>query len=412
MAAIIDDAKLFLSNKFNLALVLLLVILGLNLLFFMPESPQDYSSINKTPAGAQNASLEIEFFYYPTCPHCKMQMSFNVQMATQYEQIKFNYHNTDIAAEQELLKKMYEDRGIDSSKIGVPTTFVGEKYLIGYDSDANTGAQLEQMIKEELNISNGQNVQNATLETIFVDLPVLGKIKPAQYSLPILAMVLGLVDGFNPCAMWVLVYLISIVISLKDRSKLWLIVGSFVAASGILYFLFMTAWLNAFLFIGYFRPVTIIVGLVALGGGILSLKEFLQNPAGTLECKVTDAQDRKKTIGSINALVAAPLTLATVAGIIALAFAVNSIEFVCSAAIPAVFTQVLALSNLSGLEYYFYILVYTLFFMLDDLVIFGLAAFAISSDAGQKYAGYCHVIGGLIMLFLGIMLLFFPSMLT
>ncbi|PIT84554.1 hypothetical protein COU37_02630, partial [Candidatus Micrarchaeota archaeon CG10_big_fil_rev_8_21_14_0_10_45_29] len=301
--------------------------------------------------------------------------------------------------------------GIDNTSLFVPATFINKQYLIGFDNEKTSGEKLRQMIKDELgNGKSGEKTDDSASPVL--EFPIIGKINVAEYSLPALAIILGLIDGFNPCAMWVLVYLISIVLTLKDRSRLWLIVGSFVLASGILYFLFMTAWLNAFLFIGYFRPVTIVIGLVALGGAILSFKEFIKDPFGSLECKVGDVEEKKKTMNSIQQIVSAPMTWATLAGIIMLAFAINSVEFVCSAAIPAVFTQVLALSNLSGLEYYLYILLYTLFFMLDDLLIFSLAAFAISSDFGQKYAGWCKLIGAIIMLLLGMMLLFAPNMLA
>jgi len=432
MHSILNDAVNFLKIPFNRFLFLFLLLIGLSVLFFFPESTADYGFIDQN----QNASIVVHFFYHPGCQHCKAQMPFNAQLLANYSQIKFVYHDTSIASESELLIKYYDDYGLPNESIGVPSTFVGSNYIIGFDSADGLGVNLRNIIDLEISkqFSNASNsstntslVSNTTsghsstsssvnhqsqLSDISIDLPFIGSLKPAEWSLLALSIVLGLIDGFNPCAMWVLVYLISIVISLKDRSRLWLIVGSFVFASGVLYFLFMTAWLNAFLFVGYFRPVTIFVGLVALGGGILSLKEFIQNPKGTLECKVSDADDKKKTISAINNLVNSPLTFATILGVIVLAFTVNSIEFVCSAAIPAVFTQVLALSNLSGLEYYGYIFLYVFSFMLDDLLIFGLAAFAVSSEFGQKYAGYCHVVGGIIMFILGIVLVFFPSMLA
>ncbi|MFH1307004.1 MAG: glutaredoxin [Candidatus Micrarchaeota archaeon] len=408
MANIINDIKSFLSVPFNMYLVMFLAIVGMGIMFFVPESPSEYGFIEQM--GGDNASLIIDFFYSPGCPYCKVQMGFNAQLAAEYPQIKFVYHDVSNPEDGELLDQMYLSHGFDTNP-GVPATFINDKYVIGYDNAEGVGAKLKEIIKSELNLSPSEPSAPSSIEDMELQFPFIGKIKPADYSLPLLAIILGLIDGFNPCAMWVLVYLISIVLAMKDKSRLWLLVGSFVLTSGILYFLFMTAWLNAFLFIGYFRPVTILVGLVALGGGILSLKEFIKNPSGTLECKVVGAEERKKTMNSIQSLISAPLTWATIVGIIILAFTVNSIEFVCSAAIPAVFTQVLALSGLSGLEYYFYILLYTLFFMLDDLLIFGLAALAVSSDIGQKYAGYCHVIGGIIMLALGIMLLFFPNML-
>ena len=197
---------------------------------------------------------------------------------------------------------------------------------------------------------------------------------------------------------------------MRDRKRIWLIVGSFVFASGVLYFLFMTAWLNAFLLIGYFRPVTIVIGLVALGGGILHIKEFIET-RGAIVCEVGDEESRKKTMSRMERVVFSPLTLGTVAGIIALAFVVNSIEFVCSAAIPAVFTHILSLSNLPTFQYYGYIALYVFFFMLDDLIIFGAAAFAMSSNLGDRYLKYSRPVGGTIMIILGALLLFAPNLL-
>ena len=97
--------------------------------------------------------------------------------------------------------------------------------------------------------------------------------------------------------------------------------------------------------------------------------------------------------------------------IISLAFVVNSIEFLCSAAIPAVYTHILSISPLSTTQYYLYILLYVFFFMLDDLLIFSTAAFAASSSLGEKYAAYTRPVGGIIMLAVGIVMVFFPTLL-
>jgi cytochrome c biogenesis protein CcdA len=225
-----------------------------------------------------------------------------------------------------------------------------------------------------------------------------------------LAIVLGLIDGFNPCAMWVLIYLIAVLAEVNDRKKTWLIVGSFLLASGTLYFLFMTAWLNVFILVGYLKPIMVAIGLVALGGGLLNLKDGLETKK-EIGCKVEGEEDKEKTISKINKIIAQPISIAIILAIIALAFAVNSVEFVCSSAIPAVFTQVLALSNLSGLSYYGYILLYDIFFMLDDIIIFSLAAFAVNTGFMHKYARYSKIIGGIILIALGILLLFAPGLL-
>jgi len=242
-----------------------------------------------------------------------------------------------------------------------------------------------------------------------VSVPFLGEIDVFSFSLPVLAIILGLVDGFNPCAMWVLVFLISLILSLNDKKKIWVIVGSFIFASGVLYFLFMTAWLNVFLFVGYMRPVTVLIGLFAIGVGLSDLKCYFK--PGPLVCDVSSSGSQKKTMGRINDIVHSPLTWASVFSIIVLAFLVNSIEFACSAGIPAIFTQVLSLSNLSGLQHYGYILLYDLFYMLDDMIIFSLAAFAVSSSFTTRYTKLNKLVGGIIILILGIVLAFMPGIL-
>ena len=107
----------------------------------------------------------------------------------------------------------------------------------------------------------------------------------------------------------------------------------------------------------------------------------------------------------VQKIVSSPITWGTIVGIVALAFTVNAIEFVCSAAIPAVFTRVLSLASLTTFQYYAYILLYDLFFMLDDLVIFGTAAFALTSSQGDRYAKYSRPIGAALLIILGLLLL-------
>jgi hypothetical protein len=152
------------------------------------------------------------------------------------------------------------------------------------------------------------------------------------------------------------------------------------------------------------KPVTIVIGLVALGGGILQVREVAKTK-GAIVCEVTTEESREKTMSKVQRIVSSPITLGTIIGIIGLAFAVNSVEFVCSAAVPAVFTRVLSLASLTTLQHYGYILLYVLFFMLDDLVIFGTAAFALTSNLGDRYARYSRPVGATILIILGLLLL-------
>jgi len=445
------------QERFKRYLVISLIILGVILLFTGQEATSPVTDEGSEVTGQEETTpitdeeteitdqeeteattdgrLEVHFFHFPSCSHCNEQKPFNEKLATKYPAIHLTNHDITTPRESDILSEMLADLGVDDN-IGVPITIFGERVFHGWKSEKRTGEEIETALQEWL-IAYFLETESETPEDEIVThedetetpedeivtsedetetteddttIPIIGKIRLSDYSLPGLAVILGLVDGFNPCAMWVLAYLISLIMTLNDRRKTWLLVGSFVFASGVLYFLFMTAWLNTFLIIGYFKPLTIIIGLIALGAGILNIREFIKTK-GAIVCEVGGEESRKKTLTRIEKVVLSPLTLTTIVGIIALAFVVNSIEFVCSSALPAIFTHVLSLSNLSTLQYYAYILLYDCFFMLDDLVIFGAAAFAVTSGLGDRYAKYTKPVGGAILLSLGLLLLFAPDLL-
>jgi hypothetical protein len=287
---------------------------------------------------------------------------------------------------------------IPEDALGVPLFVRGSRYLIGFDTAENMGRQLLALA------ADGSVIERTGAEALRITLPFVGEIDPTAYSLVALTVLMGLADGFNPCAMWVLVYLISLIAGLQDRRKIWWLVGTFVLASGILYFLFMTAWLNTFLFVGYVRPLTQLIALVAIGFGANHLYE-LAVKHGVIECELSDVAQRQRTMQRMREIVAAPVGLVSLLLIAGLAFTVNAIEFVCSAALPAVYTHTLALVSLPALQYYGYIALYVVFFMLDDLAIFALAAFAVQRVVDTRYAAVSRGAGGAVLIGLGIWML-------
>ncbi len=408
MKSIFNGIKDFLKAPFNQYLTLALTVLAIYLLFFQPAT---FSA----PSQAQgDGNITINFFFSPSCSHCAAQKVFHQKLLAdqEFKNLKIISYNADVPENMRLMQGMSANFTTIPPE-GIPVTFIGNyKMFVGYDDEEHRGADIKEALRKCALSGCKTQDPNAPASNPLSNLqvPVIGTIDLSSTSLLIVASVLGLIDGFNPCAMWVLVYLISLTMSITSTKRKWLIVATFLLASGILYFLFMTAWLNAFLIIGYFRPISILVGAFALGVGILSIKEYVDTK-GSISCKVETPSDKKKLMDEMKQIVSSPLNLATIAGIIVLAFVINSVEFVCSAAIPVVFTQTLALSHLGFFEYYFYMLVYVFFFMLDDMIIFGMAVFMLSGDIGEKYAAYNKIIGGVIMGALGLMLLFAPQML-
>lgn len=232
-------------------------------------------------------------------------------------------------------------------------------------------------------------------------------------SLFLAALIIGLVDGFNPCAMWVLIYLITLVSELKDRKKMWLIVGTFLFTSGVIYFIILSLYLFGWelaLYLGYTSWVLTLAGVFALGSGLYFLYDFFKTK-GKVECKTGDFKKRKKTMNKIKEIVHSPFTIPTFLGLVLLAFSINLAEFFCSIGLPQAFTNLLSITDISRFEQFFYIFVYIIAFMADDLLIFYFGLKAMESPILTTYAGYAKLIGGIIMTALGLILLFAPNLL-
>jgi len=208
-----------------------------------------------------------------------------------------------------------------------------------------------------------------------ISLPLIGNIETANFSLPILTVVIAAVDGFNPCAMWTLLFLITLLINIKNKKRMWALGSIFIIASGLVYFLFMTAWLNFFIFVSVVTWVKFIIAIFALAAGLYHLREFKKNKDGT--CKVESSEKRKTRFDKIKQIVYRENIGWAILGIIILAGAVNIVELLCSAGLPAIYTSILTLTEIPTWQYYIYLLAYIIIFMIDDLIIFFIAMFTL-----------------------------------
>jgi hypothetical protein len=375
-------------TRFRLALALMLGLAFVVLQFAGAQGSRPTASLDWQTDG------RLHVFFHPDCPHCHEAIRFLSGQTA----IRFDLHDISTAANEALLLAVAQQHRIPDSALGVPLFVFGTRVLMGFESPETNGRELLAMV------GAGPAADAPAGQTRRIALPLLGEIDPAGYSLLALTALMGLSDGFNPCAMWVLVYLVSLVAAIKQRSKVWWLVGTFVLTSGILYFLFMTAWLNTFLVLGYIRPLTQAIALLAIGFGADHLFGLAVS-RGVIACQVGNADQRQRTMQWVRDVVAAPIGLGSLALVIGLAFTVNAIEFVCSAALPAVYTHMLALSEMPTAQYYGYILLYVAFFMVDDLVIFASAAFALQAVADTRYAALSRAVGGTLLVGLGLWLL-------
>jgi len=364
--------------------------------------------------------VNIYFFWAQGCPHCAAEEVFLDSLEQQYSDVVI--HRLEVTANYEnaeLLKKVGQGLGADVG--GVPFTVVGKQYFIGWYNEEITGKAIEEAIKCSMENQCPDIVGSLTTpitpapqqeagETIpkNITLPIVGNVETKNISLPILTILIGALDGFNPCAMWVLLFLITLLFGMKNKKKMWIFGIVFLAASAFVYFMFMAAWLHLFLFIGFVIWVRIAIGIAALWAGYYNLKEYFTNPAGG--CKVTGEEKRRRVFDSLKKIIQERHFLVGLVGLIALAFAVNMVELICSAGLPVVYTQILAAANLPIWLYYSYLLLYIFVFMLDDLIVFFVAMYTLQlTGISSKYSRASHLIGGAIMLLLGILLILKPE---
>ena len=247
-------------------------------------------------------------------------------------------------------------------------------------------------------------------QTWIITVPLAGEIDVRSFSLPLLTVVMGFLDGFNPCAMWALIFLIGLLLGMRNRARMWLLGSVFIVASAFVYFLFMAAWLNIILFFGLVLWVRIGIGLIALAGGVYSVTDAVLNPE--ISCKMTDDERRRQFRVRLRNVIGQHSLLLSMIGIALLAFMFNLVEIVCSAGFPAIYTQVLSLNALPTWKYYAYILLYIFVFMLDDLIVFFAAMLTLEvTGATTTYVRYARLLGGLLMLLIGALLIFRPQVL-
>jgi thiol-disulfide isomerase/thioredoxin len=367
------------------------------------------------PVFAQEENVTAYFFYGKYCPHCAKEKVFLESLESKYPQLEVKKYEASYNKENaELFKKLAESCGITSSY--VPTLFIGDfDPIVGYLNDETTGKQIEGYIEYCLSEGCIDPIDKACEEpsqnqTQIVQLPLFGEIDVSQTGLLTFTIMIGFLDGFNPCAMWVLVFLLSMLLTAGSRKRILIIGGAFLLVSGLVYFMFMVAWLNLFMFLGYLQILTYAVGALAIAFGILNIKDYFSQTV----CKISIPGAKNFNIfEKMQKIVNLEVPLyVTVAWIMFFAIGVNFVELVCTAGFPAIYTKILAMQDLSSIAYYGYLLVYMLFYMIDDLIIFSIVVYTMSSEKfTQKYGKIAKFISGLVILALGIIIIINPSLL-
>jgi glutaredoxin len=361
----------------------------------------------------EDEKTDINFFYGPGCPFCAKEKEFLNGIEETYQGIVVDRHSLEDENSHDLLIDLAENHNAERFLGSVPMTFIGDDFYLGFSDEIGfkiigsidkylVGNNNNSTITEDGGGITTTNVSNVGDE---LKLPFVGKVNPQKYSLPVLSVMLGFLDGFNVCSLGALVLILGLVIALKSRKKILTLGGLFILTTAIIYGLLIVLWYQLFTFLSaYIGIMRILVGLLGVGGGLFFLNEFRKYRKYCPQCDTSGNKIVSKFSRKVEQAFHNKKNLLFLAGLIfVFAAIITIVEFPCSAAVPVIFAGILAEKGLSTFIYLFYILLFVLFYMIDELIIFIIAVFKMDVwMASPKFVTWAVLVEGIILISLGI----------
>ncbi len=391
------------------------------------------ANISLVLADSDKNLVNIYLFHSNTCPHCKDEIKFLNQVKNNHDNVRIYMYEIGDDDNLKMLNAVAEL--YDTPVSGTPFTVIGDKYFKGfsyesyherfmaaieyYSDNGYTdrvgeyigGIELPTyQIKTDTTENDNQSVDDYIEEKTNRKINIFkNEVNLKNMTLPVIAILIGLVDGFNPCAMWVLLFLISMLIGMKDRKRMWILGLTFLLTSALVYLLFMVAWLNAATMLLAIKWVRLIIGLIAVFGAIINLSSYIRHRKDN-GCDVIDDKKRSKIFNKIKKFTHEKNFILAMIGVMTLALSVNVVELACSAGLPVMFIEILSLNNPTVIEKVIYIALYMIFFLLDDLIVFFVAMRTMElTGFSTKYGKLSKLVGGILLLGIGILLIFKPE---
>lgn len=396
-------------------------------------------------------TVSVYFFWGEGCGLCEKEVKFLYKLQDRYEGLEVKtyevWHNQ---SNLRLFEDMCKAYGLTEIP-GVPTLFIGEDFIIGYRSDETTGKRIEELVKlcmsegcldpiEKLkptptttvSIKPAESTETVREDTTSegyscgckktetpstVETPTSTEAQPLHRgaepagNLLLFTVSIGLIDGFNPCSLWTLCLLLSLLLH-ASRRRMILVGGVFIAFSALVYLMFLEAWLTINQILRYSEAFRIIIGLAAVGVGALGVKDFLASFKGfslTIPASVKPKvyQGMRKLLNQEGSI---PLL---VSGVASLALMVNTFELLCTAGLPAAYTRILSAQALPLMIHHAYLGIYVLFYMFDELALLAVSVVTLKAlRLSTWYGRLAKLISGTLMLALGLILLIEPEMLA
>lgn len=375
---------------------------------------------------ADGKVLNMYLFYGESCPHCKEMHEYLDEYLDGKDNIKL--YEYEIYKNKDNANKLRDIIDIlDTDESGLPFLIIGNNVITGYAKNV-TDERIRNTVnyyqnrrfKDEVGIYLGvveddfeEYDEKIIYQETIDDIGISSNLKNIISKSPLFlsAILIGLVDGFNPCAMWILLFLISMLLDVKNKKRKWTLGLVFIISSALVYFVFLMSWLELSVFLNKVGFIRLGIAVCAVILGTISIVKFIDS-IGKDGCVVVNKENRKRIITSIKNIIKEKSFVFAILGMILLACSVNIIELFCSLGLPVVFTQILSLNEVSGTMRIVYSLIYVFFFMIDDLLVFFISMKTLELKAiSNKYSKYSSLIGGLLMMIIGLLMIYKPEVL-
>lgn len=364
-----------------------------------------------TETASRPPTVTLYFFWGEGCPHCERAKTYLADAHRRFSGLEIRSYEV-LHNENNLNLLMTMSCKLGTEAKGVPTFIIADRMLDGFSDETRSELEREIVRRTATSHPTGENdTQDRAGNAAPLTLPLLGTISAERLSLPFFTLAVATLDSFNPCAFFVLLFLLSLMVHAHSRHKMALIGGVFVFFSGLIYFLFMAAWLNLFLVTGHLAWITVLAAVAALIIATMNVKDFFLFEKGV--SLVIPEEAKPRLFERMRNLVRAGTLPAMLAGTVVLALAANSYELLCTAGFPMVFTRVLTLRELPPSAYYLYLGFYNVVYVIPLAVIVGIFTITLGSRKLTEWQGrVLKLVSGIMMLSLGFVLLLRPTLLN
>ena len=365
-----------------------------------------YANVDPHIEESNTKQVTLYYFWSRYCPHCLDAKPFINKLPQTYPWLTLKSYDL-IGNKSNQQRYVLMAERLDQSATSVPAFIFCNQIIVGYGDENTTGKELV----EKLLTCHEQNASQQIEEEQRFNIPGLGEMHYQDFSLPVFTLLIAALDAFNPCAFFILFFLLSLMVRQHSRTRMLVIGCIFVLCSGVMYFLFMSAWLNLFLITEQLILITATAGVIAIVFGSINIKDYFYFKQG-VSLSLSDTA-RTRLFARIRQLTQSGSWVTMITATVILSIAANSYELLCTAGLPMVYTRVLTLNDLSNAQYYLYLAFYNVVYIIPLLLIVLIFTLTLGSKKiSEKEGRILKLLSGTMMLGLGGILLFNPQLLN